>query len=87
MLQLLVAVMLTVTAVMFAMANTHHIELNFVVGDPVEVRLIFLLLATFMAGSTVSYLHVLLTRVTRGLQRRREKRIVHRRRVLEGELE
>lgn len=86
MLQLFVAVVLTILAVMFAMANTHHVELNFVLGEPVEIRLIFLLVATYFAGGSTAYLYLLFSRVTRGFQRRRE-RLGEKRRVVEGEFE
>lgn len=86
MLQLVVAVLLTILAVMFAMANTHHVELNFVLGEPVEVRLIFLLAVTYAAGGATAYLYGLFNRVSRGLRRRRD-RLMEKRDVVEGELE
>lgn len=50
MFRLIAAIVLTVSAVVFVMANTHHVELSFVVGSPVRVRMIFLLMVTFIAG-------------------------------------
>lgn len=54
MVRLVVAVALTVAFVSFAMGNTHHVTLSFVVGKPVRVRMIFLLLSTFLIGVTFS---------------------------------
>lgn len=36
--------------VLFAWDNTHHVEVGMVLGRPVHVRLIFLLLTTFLIG-------------------------------------
>jgi len=54
MIRLIVAVVGTAIAVVFVMANTHHVELSLVFGSPVEVRLIFLLMSTFLLGVLVS---------------------------------
>jgi uncharacterized integral membrane protein len=52
------ALLATVVFVAFALSNTHHVELSFVVGRPIEIRLIFLLGITFGAGviSTLFFL-------------------------------
>ena len=45
--------------VLFAWSNTHHVEVGLVFGRPVHVRLIFLLLTTFLVGHfTAVMLHV-----------------------------
>jgi uncharacterized integral membrane protein len=48
--KLLCAVVIAVIATIFAMDNMHHIELGLFVGQPVHVRLFFLLLISFLAG-------------------------------------
>jgi uncharacterized integral membrane protein len=50
MIRLLLAVLVTVAVVTFAMVNTHMVVLSFVFGPPVKVRLIFLLMSAFLLG-------------------------------------
>lgn len=87
MIQLFIAILVTIIVVMFGMANTHHVELNFVLGDPVEIRLVFLLAATYVAGGATAYLYVLFSRVARGIRRRRERMLLIRREPAEAESE
>ncbi len=54
MFRLFAAILATVSAVVFIMANTHHVRISFVVGSPVQIRLIFLLMITFVAGAVAS---------------------------------
>ncbi len=54
MLRLLLAMVATVTVVVFVMVNSHHVALSVVVGPPVKIRLIFLLMLTFILGSLVT---------------------------------
>lgn len=54
MFRLVMAMAATVSAVVFVMANTHHVKISFAFGSPVKVRLIFLLMVTFFAGAVVS---------------------------------
>jgi uncharacterized integral membrane protein len=60
----------TVVMVVFAMANTHHAELSFVVGKPAEVRVIFLLGSAYLAGVVSTVLWTM----ARNIQRTRELR-------------
>ena len=39
-----------VAVLLFAWTNTHHVEVGFIFGRPSNVRLIFLLLTTFLLG-------------------------------------
>jgi len=39
-----------VLILLFAVNNTHHVEMSLIFGTPVHVRLIFLLLTTFLLG-------------------------------------
>lgn len=48
--KLLLILVVGLVLVMFAWSNTHHVEVGLVLGRPVHVRLIFLLLTTFLAG-------------------------------------
>jgi uncharacterized membrane protein YciS (DUF1049 family) len=54
MLRLFGAIVFTVIAVAFSMANMERVRLNFVVFPPTQVRLFFLLLISFIAGVLVS---------------------------------
>lgn len=48
--RLVIAILATVLVVAFAMANTHRVELSLVFGRPAEIRLIFLIGTTYIAG-------------------------------------
>lgn len=50
MFRLAFAVLLTILVVAFAMSNTHPVTLSFVLGPPVKIRLIFLMMSTFLLG-------------------------------------
>jgi uncharacterized integral membrane protein len=50
MVRLFTAVVLTVFLVAFAMSNMHPVRLSLLVGPPVKVRLIFLMMSTFLLG-------------------------------------
>ena len=39
-----------VVLLLFAWSNTHHVEMGLIFGRPTHVRLIFLLLTTFLLG-------------------------------------
>ena len=77
MLQLIVAVVLTVVVVLFAMANSHHVELSYVMGEPIRIRMIFLLAVAFLAGAVSTYLYQIANRVSRR-SRRASPEIVRR---------
>lgn len=53
MFRLLLAIVSTVMAVTFVVANTHRVQLSLIFGPPVEVRLIFLLMSIFLLGIVV----------------------------------
>jgi len=72
--QLIVAVGLTILAVVFSMSNTHHVELGWVVGEPIRIRLIFLLGIAFVAGSVTTVLYQLIGRVMHQTQLRSRQR-------------
>ncbi|MBI4704538.1 MAG: DUF1049 domain-containing protein [Deltaproteobacteria bacterium] len=50
MVRLVLIVVATAAVVAFAVANSHHIELSLVLGKPAQIRLIFVLGTTFLAG-------------------------------------
>lgn len=68
MLRLLIAIAATVAVVLFVMVNTHHVALSFIFGQPVQVRLIFLLMLTFMLGSVLT---IFISMYTKARLRRR----------------
>jgi len=74
MLRLVVTVLATVLVVAFAMANTHHVELSFVLGAPVQVRLVFLLASSFVVGLLTAMFVQLVGSVRARSRARREKR-------------
>ncbi len=73
MIRLVAAIALTVVAVVFVMANTHDVKLSFIFGSPVEVRLIFLLMSTFLLGAVATGFFGMISslRLKRRLSRRR----------------
>ncbi|MHC4599337.1 MAG: hypothetical protein ACYS47_10065 [Planctomycetota bacterium] len=50
MLKLIIAALLAVLVAVFAIDNMHPVELGCVAGKPVNVRLFFLLLTSFLVG-------------------------------------
>lgn len=48
--KVLLIVLLAAMAGTFAMDNMHHVGLGLIVGEPVYVRLFFLLLTSYLAG-------------------------------------
>jgi len=48
--KLLVILVAAALIALFALNNTHHVEMSLVFGTPVHVRLIFLMLTTFLVG-------------------------------------
>ncbi|MCP4678534.1 MAG: hypothetical protein GY854_24095 [Deltaproteobacteria bacterium] len=53
MMKLVTAIIATILVVAFAISNSHHVQLSFGFGTPVNIRLVFLLLSTFFLGMTV----------------------------------
>ena len=75
MFRLFVAIVLTVVAVVFTMANTHQVELSFIVGSPAKVRLIFLMLVSFIFGVIVSAFAAMISRIRLTTRLRQELEI------------
>jgi uncharacterized integral membrane protein len=69
MLQLLIAVVATIAIILFAMANNHHVELSYVIGEPIRIRMIFLLACVFVAGWATAYFYQLVSQMTRRRRR------------------
>lgn len=63
MFRLVMAMAATISAVVFVMANTHHVKISFAFGSPVKVRLIFLLILTFVAGAVVTGIFSMISNV------------------------
>ena len=72
--QLIVAVGLTVCVVIFSMSNTHHVDLGWVVGEPIRIRLIFLLVLSFVGGGLSTVFYQLVGRVLQQAQLRQRQR-------------
>ncbi len=53
MVKLVLAVLLTIVIVVFSISNSHHVDLSFALGDPIQVRLIFLLLSALILGMAI----------------------------------
>jgi uncharacterized integral membrane protein len=70
MLRLLFMVSMTVGLVLFAFMNAERVELSFIVGQT-EVRLIFLLMTSFVSGALAAVVY----RSAMGARRARDKRI------------
>ena len=70
--QLILAIGLTVAVVGFAMSNTSHVELDALVGEPIRIRLIFLLLIAYFSGAITAFFYQMIRRVVRKAERRRQ---------------
>lgn len=49
--KLIAIFLLTVLLVLFAFANSHDVELSYVIGEPIRIRLVVLLAVAFGAGA------------------------------------
>jgi uncharacterized integral membrane protein len=87
MVQLILATVLTIVVVAFSMSNAHHVQLSYAFGRPIEVRLIFLLLCTYLAGAATAYFYHMIRRVQRDAQRRKQRLVAKRRQLMEAEAE
>ena len=54
--QILLTVVATLVFVIFAIQNSDHVPVNFIVGEPTQIRLIFLILIAATAGFLFSYI-------------------------------
>lgn len=75
MFQLALALLVTVVIVVFSIANSHHVQLSFVVGAPIEVRLVFLLMCAFFMGMVTPIFYQLIQRLKRDRKREQEKEL------------
>ena len=73
--RLTLTVLITVVIVIFSLANSHHVQLSFVVGKPIEIRLVFLLNCAFFMGMIVPVFHQLIQRVKREKKIKQEKEL------------
>lgn len=49
--RIVLTILATVAFVAFALSNTERVEVSFVIGEPIETRLIFLLVTSFACGA------------------------------------
>ena len=69
--RLTVLMALTIAAVVFGMSNTQDVHLSLVFGEPVEIRLIVLLVIAYLSGAVSSYFYQTITQINRRAERRR----------------
>jgi uncharacterized integral membrane protein len=70
--KLFIYLLASILLVAFAFSNSEHVALSFIFGAPVHIRLIFLLLVTFLIGASVPVFYFLLS----DARRRRRGRMV-----------
>jgi len=75
MIRLGLAVAATIVVVVFAISNSHRVGLSLGIGEPAEVRLIFLLLTAFIAGMVVPVFFRLLRSIDHQRLQRRENEL------------
>ena len=75
MVQLALTILITIVVVVFSVANSHHVQLSFVIGAPAEVRLVFLLMCAFFMGMVAPIFNRLIQRLRRDKKTRREKEL------------
>ncbi|MHC4176050.1 MAG: hypothetical protein ACYSWU_01000 [Planctomycetota bacterium] len=63
MVKLALAVLLTIVIVVFSISNSHHVDLSLALGDPIQIRLVFLLLSAFIVGMAVPIFYRLIRRL------------------------
>lgn len=73
--KLALTVLATIVIVVFAISNSHHVDLSCGVGKPVEIRLIFLLLTAFIVGMAVPVFYRLIRRLDRDTLVKRENEL------------
>ena len=73
--KLALAVLVTIGIVAFSIANSTHVQLSFVVGRPVQIRLIFLLICAFFVGMAVPVFHRLVRRLDHDRRMTREREL------------
>ncbi len=75
MVRLVLAVTATIVIVIFAISNSHHVDLRVAIGDPVQIRLIFLLLVAMIIGMTIPVFFRLLRSLDRQKVMKRESEL------------
>lgn len=60
---LILSIVMTLAAVLFALANSHRVEVSVIFGAPIQIRLIFLLGTAFLTGAAVPCFFFLVRRV------------------------
>ncbi len=75
MFQLALAILVIVVIVVFSIANSHHVQLSFVIGAPIEVRLVFLLMCAFFMGMVIPIFYRLIQRLNSDRKTEQEKEL------------
>jgi len=80
--RIVLTILATVTFVAFALSNTQRVAVSFVVGEPIETRLIFLMLVTFALGFLGAFFNRMMQEANRRAQYRKirveMKKVVHK---------
>ncbi len=71
--RLIIAMAVTVIIVVFSMSNMQDVELSLVFGEPVEIRLTFLLAVTYGAGVVSTFFYQMISNINRKAELRRHQ--------------
>ncbi len=68
-------ILATIACLAFALSNTQHVEVSFVIGEPVETRLIFVLVISFGLGVLTSSYYRMAQDAKRHLKQRKMRQL------------
>jgi uncharacterized integral membrane protein len=71
--RLIIAMAITVIVVVFSMSNMRDVELSLVFGEPIVIRLTFLLAVTYVGGLVSAFFYQMITSVARRAEIKRHR--------------